>query len=153
MFQDIGDNANDIDTITEAIENAKNKKDKPSIIIIRSNIGYGAPDKQDTPEAHGSPLGKDEIKATKEFYDWPSNEPFYVPEDVLDHMREAVQQGEIEEITWNSKMEDYRKKYLPLADEFQRYLKDRCRMDGMKIFRTSNRQMGQWLQGKLQIML
>ncbi len=121
--QDIGDNANDIDTITEAIENAKNKKDKPSIIIIRSHIGYGAPDKQDTPEAHGSPLGKDEIKATKEFYDWPSNEPFYVPEDVLDHMREAVQQGEIEEITWNSKMEDYRKKYLPLADEFQRYLK------------------------------
>ena len=90
------------------------------MIIIRSHIGYGAPNKQDTPEAHGSPLGEDEIKAAKEFYDWPSMDTFYVPEEVVDHMSDAVQKGETEEDTWNIKMEDYRKKYSELAERFQR---------------------------------
>jgi transketolase len=121
--QDIGDNANDLEAISGAIKNAREETEKPSLIIIRSHIGYGAPDKQDTPEAHGSPLGEDEVKATKEFYDWPSTDTFYVPDDVVDHMSDAVQKGETEENTWNVKMEDYRKKYPELADKFQRDLK------------------------------
>ncbi|HSD63884.1 MAG TPA: transketolase, partial [Ignavibacteriaceae bacterium] len=121
--QDIGDKANDIDAITEAIEKARTETDKPSLIIIRSHIGYGAPDKQDTPEAHGSPLGEDEVRATKEFYEWPSNETFYVPDDVLDHMRAAIQIGDAEENTWEVLMEDYQKKFPELAKEFNNYLK------------------------------
>jgi transketolase len=121
--QDIGEKANDIDAISEAIQNAKDEKEKPSLIIIRSHIGYGAPEKQDTPEAHGSPLGEDEIKAAKEFYDWPTIDPFYVPDDVLDHMREAVQIGETEENTWNVKLEDYKKKFSHLAEQFEFDLK------------------------------
>ena len=105
------------------MKNAREETEKPSLIIIRSHIGYGAPDKQDTPEAHGPPLGEDEVKATKEFYDWPSTDTFYVPDDVVDHMSDAVQKGETEENTWNVKMEDYRKKYPELADKFQRDLK------------------------------
>ena len=121
--QNLGEKANDIEAIAGAIENAKKESNKPSLIIIRSHIAYGAPNKQDTPEAHGSPLGEDEIKATKEFYDWPSSEPFYVPDDVLDHMHAAIQIGDTEENTWNVKMEDYRKKYPEPADEFNRYLR------------------------------
>ena len=121
--QNIGEKANDIDAITEAIKNAKEEKEKPSLIIIRSHIGYGAPEKQDTPEAHGSPLGEDEVKAAKEFYDWPTTDTFYVPDDVLDHMREAVQIGETEENTWNVKLEDYRKKFSNLAEQFDFDLK------------------------------
>jgi transketolase len=117
--QDLGDKANDINAITEAIENAKKESDKPSLIIIRTHIGYGAPNKQDTPEAHGSPLGEEEVKEAKEVYDWPSTQPFYVPDDVLDHMREAVQIGEIQESAWNVKLEDYRKKFPELAVEFE----------------------------------
>jgi transketolase len=121
--QDIGDEANDIDAITKAIENAKRENGKPSLIIIRSHIGFGAPNMQDTPEAHGSPLGEDEVKATKEFYDWPTTDTFYVPDDVLDHMRESITIGETEENTWNVKLEDYRKKFPDDAAEFDKYLK------------------------------
>ena len=108
------------------------------MIIIRSHIGFGAPEKQDTPEAHGSPLGDDEVKATKEFYDWPSSEPFYVPDEVLDHMRDAVQKGETEEGTWNVKMEDYKKKFSELADKFENDREENFPTDGIKISRISN---------------
>lgn len=118
-IQDIGDEANDIEAISRAITKAKEETKRPSLIIIRSHIGYGAPDKQDTPEAHGSPLGEDEVKATKEFYDWPSKDTFFVPDEVLDHMSGAMHKGETEENTWNVKMEDYRKKYPDLARQFE----------------------------------
>jgi len=120
--QDLGDKANDINSIAKAIETAKGTVNKPSLIIIRSHIGYGAPHKQDTPEAHGSPLGEEEVKAAKEFYDWPADATFYVPDEVLDYMYEAVQTGEREENTWNVKMENYKKKFPELAAEFSLYL-------------------------------
>jgi transketolase len=121
--QDIGEKANDIDALSEAIENARTETGKPSLIILRSHIGYGAPDKQDTPEAHGSPLGEDEVKAAKEFYDWPSDEAFYVPDEVLDHMRDSIEKGDAEENTWKVKIEDYQKKFPELAKEFEDHLK------------------------------
>ena len=64
--------------------------DKPTLIVARTHIGYGAPTLQDTGKAHGSPLGEDEIKGAKEFYDWPSQEPFFVPDGVYDHYKELV---------------------------------------------------------------
>jgi hypothetical protein len=63
--------------------------DRPSLVIVRSHIGYGSPNKQDTHEAHGSPLGEEEIRLTKQAYDWPSEEPFFVPDEALEHFREA----------------------------------------------------------------
>lgn len=109
--QDLGEKANDIEALSQAIRNAQDVKDKPSLIIIRSHIGYGAPNMQDTPEAHGSPLGEEEVRLTKKFYGWPENEHFLVPEKALNHMRQLVQAGESLEAEWNQKYSAYKKGY------------------------------------------
>lgn len=121
--QNVGDNANDIDKLSDAIQNAKDEKDKPSLIIVRSHIGYGSPNKHDTPGVHGSPLGEDEVKLTKKAYGWPEDEKFLVPEKALNHMREAVTQGEDLENDWNNKYEDYKKAYPELAKQLENSLK------------------------------
>ena len=64
--------------------------DRPTLIIVRTHIAPGSPNKQDTHEAHGSPLGEEEIRLTKEAYGWPSQEPFFVPDEALAHFRECV---------------------------------------------------------------
>ncbi|MFQ6115714.1 MAG: transketolase, partial [bacterium] len=87
--QDLGERANDVQALTEAFLNAQQEKGRPSIIIVRTHIGYGSPNFQDTPEAHGSPLGEEEIILTKREYGWPESEKFLVPVDVLNHMRQA----------------------------------------------------------------
>ena len=79
----------EVGKLTETF-NAAKETDKPTLIIGRTHIGYGAPTLQDTGKAHGSPLGEDEIKGAKEFYGWPSQEPFFVPDGVYDHYKEAV---------------------------------------------------------------
>jgi len=117
--QDIGEQANDIETISQAIKNAQNIKDKPSLIIVRSHIAYGAPNMHDTPESHGSPLGEEEIKLTKKFYGWPEDEHFLVPEGVLDHMQQSIPQGEKLESEWNEKFSTYKKVYPDLAKQFE----------------------------------
>jgi transketolase len=125
--QDLGDKANDIKAISEAFTKAKEVTDKPSMIILRTHIGYGAPHKQDTASAHGSPLGEDEIKLTKKFYGWPEDEKFLVPEDVKTYMHEAVKKGKKLEADWNEQLykfqidqpglykllEQYQKQILP----------------------------------------
>ena len=120
--QNIGDNANDIDALTKAFENAQNVKDKPSLIIVRSHIAYGAPNAHDTAEAHGSPLGEEEVKLAKRFYHWPEDEKFLVPENVLKHMREAIDFGNIVQTNWNLKFEEYRNKYPELAKQLENSL-------------------------------
>jgi transketolase len=79
----------EVDTVTRAFRDAK-ETDRPTLIVGRTHIGYGAPNKQDTGSAHGSPLGDDEIKAAKEFYGFPSDEPFFVPDGVYDHYKQLV---------------------------------------------------------------
>ena len=76
---------NDLTAIDAAIAHAKRVTDRPSLIIVRTHIAWGSPHKQDTAEAHGAPLGADEVKATKQNLGWPSLEPFYVPDDALEH--------------------------------------------------------------------
>lgn len=120
--QNIGDNANDINALTKAFENAQSVKDKPSLIIVRSHIAYGAPDAHDTSEAHGSPLGEKEVKLAKRFYGWPEDEKFLVPENVLKHMREAVDYGNIIQTNWNIKFEEYKNKYPELAKQLENSL-------------------------------
>jgi len=116
--QDIGESANDTDAIAKALNNARKEKARPSLIILRSHIGYGAPHKQDTREAHGEPLGEDEVRLTKEFYGWPSDEKFRVPEDALAHMRQAVDRGRKWEEEWNEAVATYRKAYPKEAGDF-----------------------------------
>ena len=110
---------NDVEAINRAIEDAKAVTNKPSLISIRTIIGYGSPHKQNTSEAHGSPLGADEIKLVKEFFGWPQ-EDFYVPGEALEFFRAAVEKGAQQEQQWNQLFENYRKEHPELAAEFER---------------------------------
>ena len=121
--QNIGEKANDIKAISEAIENAKKEKDKPSLIIIRSHIAYGAPNMHDTAESHGSPLGEEEIKLTKKFYGWPEDKTFYVPDEVLHNMQKFIDKGKKAEDEWNEKYKQYKKDNPELAKKFDSILK------------------------------
>ncbi len=112
--QDLGESANDTEKITKAYEAAQQEKDKPSLIILRTHIAYGAPNKQDTAEAHGSALGEDEVKATKKVYGWPEDKSFYVPEEVKIHMEQAIERGEQVEKKWNAMYERYQQKHPDL---------------------------------------
>jgi transketolase len=82
-----------LDTMEAAVEAAQAETGRPSLIILRTHIAPGSPHKQDTHEAHGAPLGEEEIRLTKEVYNWPSQEPFFVPDEALEHFREAVDRG------------------------------------------------------------
>jgi transketolase len=110
---------NDLKAIDKAIQRAKKEKGRPSIIMVRTHIGYGSPNKHDTAEAHGSPLGEEEIKLTKEFYGWDPEKQFYVPEKALKQFRKAIEAGKKSEAKWNAKFADYKKKYSELATELE----------------------------------
>jgi transketolase len=119
--QNLGDKGNDIQAISKAFTNAKEVTDKPSIILLRTHIGYGSPHKQDTSEAHGSPLGAEEVKLTKKFYGWP-DETFLVPDDVKLHMSVTVEKGKTLEEQWNQQFDDYKKAQPELAKQFNESL-------------------------------
>ncbi len=113
---------NDVDAIDAAIQAAKAVTDQPSLIEIRTVIGYGSPHKQGTSEAHGSPLGKDEITVVKAFYGLP-DEAFFIAGEALEHLREAVERGEEWSATWGERFEAYRGAYPELATEFESVLR------------------------------
>src|SRR6201987_5679130 len=117
--QDLGENI-DLDNLQRALENAIAVEDQPSMIIVRTHIAQGSPNKHDTAGAHGSPLGEEEIKLTKEAMRWPSLEPFYVPEDALSHFRRCIERGEEFENQWNERFDAYRQAHPALAEEFER---------------------------------
>ena len=113
---------NDLDALGNAIQAAKRVTDKPSLIVIRTHIGWGSPHKQDTAEAHGAPLGADEVKLTKQNLGWPSLEPFHVPEEALAHWRRARERGDRLEAEWQKKWDAYRHAHADLAAELNRRL-------------------------------
>ena len=117
--QDLGDNANDTELITKAYRNAQEMTSRPSLIILRTHIAWGAPNMQDNPSAHGSPLGDEEVKKTKEAYGWPSDKTFYVPDEVRGYMRNAVERGKNAEEKWKELYESYRKKHQKEAENFE----------------------------------
>ncbi len=127
--QDIGDKANDLGAIESALAQARQETQKPSLIIVRSHIGYGSPKFQDTPEAHGAPLGAEEVRQTKRVYGWPEDELFFVPAEVLKHMRSAVERGAQLEQAWQEKLSVYTKKYPDLARRFEQALERRLPED------------------------
>ncbi|MDD2337558.1 MAG: transketolase, partial [Geobacteraceae bacterium] len=113
---DLGDEANDLDVLTAAFQAARAETDRPTLIIVRSHIGYGSPHRQDTSSAHGEPLGEEEIRLTKKFYGWPEEEKFLVPEEVRTHLGKAVEKGRELEDCWSRRFEAYRKEYPDLAE-------------------------------------
>lgn len=105
--QDVWD-GNDIAAIDHAIRTAQAIKDKPSLIVCHTHIGYGSPNRQDTAKAHGNPLGKEEIALTKQHLKWPQEPEFYIPEEALRVFRASIEKGEKLEKEWNSKLEAYK---------------------------------------------
>ncbi len=112
------EDGNDLGAIEGAIRSAQSQKEKPSLILVKTHIGFGSPNKQDTYEAHGSPLGVEEVKLTKEVMDWPLEPPFYVPPEALAHFREAIENGRTAESEWNKRFNEYSKSFADLAREF-----------------------------------
>ena len=116
--QSIGD-GNDVDAIDVAIRAARQETERPSLILVRTHIGYGSPHKQDTFAAHGSPLGEEEVRLTKENLGWPVGPPFLVPEAVEQHCRQAVHRGRLVEAEWHQKFAAYETQYPALARELR----------------------------------
>jgi transketolase len=116
---------NDLAAIDAALVAARREAGRPSLIILRTHIGYGSPNKQDTASAHGAPLGEDEVKLTKQNLGWPSLEPFYVPEEALAQWRQAKERGAQLEAEWKKKSAAYRQAHPDLAAELERRLAGR----------------------------
>jgi transketolase len=112
----------DTDAVRSALDAARAQTEKPSIIVARSIIGFGSPKKAGTFGVHGSPLGPDEVIATKENLDWPTEPPFYIPDDALDLYRQAVTRGEETQAEWDRQFEAYRQDHPNLAAELERAL-------------------------------
>jgi transketolase len=110
---------NDIEAITAAIENAKKETNRPSLIKVRTQIGFGSPNKVDTASAHGSPLGKDEVRLVKEGFGFNPDESFVVPDDVLEYYRSKGVERAEKEIGWKELFVQYKEKYPTEAAEYE----------------------------------
>ncbi|MEE9256135.1 MAG: transketolase [bacterium] len=121
--QNIGDRASDLETLETAFGSAKEEGALPSLSIVRSHIGIGSPNFEDTAAAHGAPLGEEEVELTKKKYGWPEKEKFLVPDDVREHMGRASARGEEAESGWGEKMAAYRNAHPELARRLEAALK------------------------------
>ncbi|PAD89164.1 transketolase [Niallia circulans] len=116
---------NDTDQIAKAIEEAKKDQSKPTLIEVKTIIGFGAPNKAGKSLAHGAPLGAEELKLTKEAYNWTFDEDFYVPEEVYNHFKEKVlMNGEKKEQEWKELFANYEKEFPELAEQLKTALAD-----------------------------
>ena len=122
---------NDLEAIEKAIENAKAETERPSMIAVRTVIGYGSP-KAGTNKVHGEALGAEAVAATKKFFGFPEDQSFYVPDEALENWRKAVDRGAGLEAEWNEKFEGYKAANPELAAEFERTQKDQRKADWVK---------------------
>jgi len=111
--------ANDLEMLSRAIQDAKKEKGRPSLIIVDSHIAYGAPNKQDTHGAHGAPLGEDEIKAAKKFYGWDPEKKFFVPDEVKEYSKQIIERGKKQNEEWDQLFAKYEKEYPELAAQLK----------------------------------
>ncbi|HPD56488.1 MAG TPA: transketolase [Smithellaceae bacterium] len=111
---------NDVAAIDKAIKKAQRETEKPSLICVSTTIGYGAPCKQGSCDAHGSPLGAEELQKTKEALGWDTNESFNIREDVRKYFRKALARGKKQEKMWQENLTVYRQKHPALAAELER---------------------------------
>lgn len=113
-------NANDTDAVGQAIQVFQKTKDRPTIVIVDSHIGYGSPNKQDTHSAHGEALGEEEVKLTKRFYGWPDDAKFLVPDGVYARFQQGVgARGKQAREQWHSRFAAYKAKHPDLANQFE----------------------------------
>ncbi len=122
--QDLEENI-ELDSLERALETGIAVEDRPSLIIVRTHIAQGSPHKQDTAGAHGSPLGEEEVKLTKEAMGWPTEPPFYVPEDALKHFRRCIERGAELESEWEARFDAYAQEHPELAGELRRLFERR----------------------------
>jgi transketolase len=113
--------ANDLDMLARGYDNFLKSKDRPTLIVVDSHIGYGSPHKQDSYEAHGEPLGEAEVKLVKKNYGWPEDAKFLVPDGVYDQFKNGVgKRGAEARAAWKVKFEEYKKQFPQLADQLNR---------------------------------
>jgi transketolase len=158
--QDLGEDLG-LDTLEGAVDAAKDVPDRPSLVILRTHIGFGAPNLQDTHKAHGSPLGEEEVRLTKERYGWPTEPPFLVPDEALEHFRSAAaRRGELES-EWRQRAEAYRSEHPDLWEELSLVMERRLPEgwdsdvpkfrpeDGMIATRKASNKVIQWVAGQV----
>jgi transketolase len=121
--------SNDVDAVSLALQNAREESGRPSLIAVRTHIGFGSPHKQDTAAAHGEALGVEEVRLTKEGMGWPVEPAFHIPEEALEHFRGAVARGSSAQAEWESRFKAYAQQYPDLAAEFQRVIDRRLPKD------------------------
>lgn len=112
---------NDVKILQTAIDVAKKELSKPTLIIVKTQIGYGCPEKQGKASAHGSPLGEENIKDTKKFLGWKYTQKFFIPEEVKNHMNSIIKNLRTDEIKWNNLKSKYDSKFPELAKEWDIY--------------------------------
>ena len=117
--QEVGGDGNDMAALEKALNNAKQEKERPTLIKLRTHIAYGSPNMQDTAKSHGSPLGDDEIRLIKERFGWDPEKSFYVPKEALAHIRKAADEGKGAEAAWNKMFAEYAKAHPELAQQFR----------------------------------
>lgn len=117
------DDGNDLEAIDHTLQAARRETERPSLILVRSHIGFGSPHKQDSFEVHGSPLGSEEAKLTKQKLGWPAETPFYIPEQALAHFRQATERGKQVEAEWQAKLSAYVAAFPEVAAEFQQIMR------------------------------
>jgi transketolase len=116
----VGD-ANDLELLTRAFQEFKEERDRPTLIIVDSHIGYGSPHKQDTAEAHGEPLGEEEVRETKRAYGWPENAQFLIPDGVYEHFARGVgERGRRLRTEWDQRLADGDPQVATEIDQMQR---------------------------------
>jgi len=113
------EDGNDLAAIERALKAAQAERGRPSLIILRTHIGFGSPGKQDSFEAHGSPLGAEETKATKQKLGWPPEPAFFIPDEALAHFREAIGRGQKAEADWQEKFSNYKRRFAEPAKELE----------------------------------
>jgi transketolase len=114
------DDGNDLDALERATRTAIDETGRPSLIIVRTTLGYGSPHKAGTFQAHGNPLGVEEVEATKRNLGWPTTETFWIPDEALQHFRRAIDRGAQLEQEWQQRFDAYAKEYPDLAAQFRR---------------------------------
>ena len=130
-------NGDDLRALDEALTRARAEAARPSLLLVRTHIGEGSPHKQDTFEAHGSPLGADEVRLTKENLGWPADREFYVPDEALAHFRSAVERGRLAQGKWSEKLLRYCDSYPDEGRELRELLAGvlpRGWEDGLPVF-------------------
>jgi len=122
----VGGDTNDLEALSEAICRAQEKTETPSLIIVRTEIGYGSPNRQGTARAHGEALGLEEVKLTKSNLGWPLEPEFYVPDEAWSHLRLCVDKGREQEGAWQKSWEGYIAQYPDLGKEFLQVMQGDC---------------------------